>query len=555
MKKYIYFLIPVYALYIFGMFYVMLPPLNWHAPDFWKFLAFSAGPLLVLLIVFSFTKRQIDSFQNWRATFHNKNVVNLTSEQKRWGTICKVSILALIFVIVFPSAATLVTSRIFHAKAFSQRIEPKDVEFSEVPQVDFKKTPIIDRDSSIRLGDKVMGNMTEWVSQFDVSNEYTQISYKDSVYRVTPLTYNGFIKFFKNKSGGVPAYITVDSTSGKTQLVKLKDLGLDGMKYVPSAYFNDNLSRHLRFQYPTEIFGEPSFEIDEEGRPWYICTTYTYTGVGNKKSVTGAVFLDPITGKSEKYDTKHIPSWADRIYPESLVVEELDDNGSLKKGFWNSQFGQTGVIVTSEGYNYLEKNGDIWLYSGLTSANADESNLGFVLVNLRTHEAMKIATAGANEKSAMKSAQSEVKNYGYQSTFPLLINIKGNPVYLMSLKDNGLIKMYATVSAVDYQKVATVYTDEGLDALFKKTLNLLGSGSEDTISKESLKTADITVAGVEKINMDGNTIYYIQSDKGDVYKISFTTKYENQLVFLKAGDKLNISYIDAEGIKTIKEIK
>ena len=555
MKKYIYFLIPVYALYIFGMFYVMLPPLNWHAPAFWKFLALSVGPLLVLLIVFSFTKRQIDSFQNWRSTFHNKNVVNLSREQKRWGTICKASILALIFVVVFPSAATLVTSRIFHAKAFSQRIEPKDVDFSEVPQVDFKKTPIIDRDSSIRLGDKVMGNMTEWVSQFDVSNEYTQISYKDSVYRVTPLTYNGFIKYFKNKSGGVPAYITVDSTSGKTQLVKLKDLGLDGMKYVPSAYFNNNLSRHLRFQYPTEIFGEPSFEIDEEGKPWYICTTYTYSGVGNKKRVSGAVFLDPITGDSTKYDTKHIPSWADRIYPESLVVEELDDNGSLKKGFWNSQFGQSGVIVTSEGYNYLEKNGDIWLYSGLTSANADESNLGFVLVNLRTHEAMKIATAGANEKSAMKSAQSEVKNYGYQSTFPLLINIKGNPVYLMSLKDNGLIKMYATVSAVDYQKVATVYTDEGLDALFKKTLNLLGSGSEDNISKDSLKTADITVAGVEKVNVDGNTMYYIQSEKGDIYKIGFTTKYENQLVFLKNGAKLKISYIDAEGIKTIKELK
>ena len=555
MKKYIYFLIPVYALYIFGMFYVMLPPLNWHAPAFWKFLALSVGPLLVLLIMFSFTKRQIDSFQNWRSTFHNKNVVNLSREQNRWGTICKASILALIFVVVFPSAATLVTSRIFHAKAFSQRIEPKDVDFSEVPQVDFKKTPIIDRDSSIRLGDKVMGNMTEWVSQFDVSNEYTQISYKDSVYRVTPLTYNGFIKYFKNKSGGVPAYITVDSTSGKTQLVKLKDLGLDGMKYVPSAYFNNNLSRHLRFQYPTEIFGEPSFEIDEEGKPWYICTTYTYSGVGNKKRVSGAVFLDPITGDSTKYDTKHIPSWADRIYPESLVVEELDDNGSLKKGFWNSQFGQSGVIVTSEGYNYLEKNGDIWLYSGLTSANADESNLGFVLVNLRTHEAMKIATAGANEKSAMKSAQSEVKNYGYQSTFPLLINIKGNPVYLMSLKDNGLIKMYATVSAVDYQKVATVYTDEGLDALFKKTLNLLGSGSEDTISKDSLKTADITVAGVEKVNVDGNTMYYIQSEKGDIYKIGFTTKYENQLVFLKNGAKLKISYIDAEGIKTIKELK
>lgn len=556
MKKFIAFMIPVYAIVIFAIYYVMLPPMNWHAPEFWEFLGISIGPLLIILIFYSFTKRQINSFQSWAEGFaKRKNVVNLTKEQKFWGAVGKFAILGILLIVVVPSLTTLVTSRIFHAKAYSQRINVKDVDFKEVPEVDFLQTPIIDRDSSIRLGDKVMGNMSEWVSQFNVSEEYTQISYKDSVYRVTPLTYNGFIKYFKNKNGGIPAYITVDSTTGKTSLVKLKDLGLDGMKYVPSGYFNDNLSRHLRFQYPTEIFGEPSFEIDEEGRPWYICTTYTYAGVGNKKKVTGAVFLDPITGKSTKYKVGKIPSWADRIFPENLVVEELNDNGGLKKGFWNSKIGQNGVTKTSEGYNYLDKNGDIWLYSGITSANADESNLGFVLVNLRTHEAMKIATAGANETSAMKSAQAEVKNYGYQSTFPLLINVKGNPIYLMSLKDNGLIKMYAMVSAVDYQKVATVSSDEGLDDLLKKMVNLLGTGSADEVSKDSLKNTEITVKNIEKIDIEGTTIYYIKSDKDDIYKINFTTKYENQLVFLKAGDKLKFTYIDAEGIKTIKDIK
>ena len=119
------------------------------------------------------------------------------------------------------------------------------------------------------------------------------------------------------------------------------------MKYVPSAYFNKKLTRHLRFSYPFEIFGSPSFEIDEKGHPWYICTTYTYKGVGNKKKVTGAIFLDPITGKSKKYDAGKIPKWADRVYPESMIVQELDDNGSLKNGFFNSVIGQDGVIVTS----------------------------------------------------------------------------------------------------------------------------------------------------------------------------------------------------------------
>lgn len=555
MKKIIAFLVPIYAIAIFAIYYMMLPPLNWHATEFWEFLGISLGPILVLIIIFSFTKCQINSFQNWKEGFGKGKAVNLTKEQRVWKTVGKIAILGILIIVAVPSISTFVTSRIFHAKEYAKRIDVKDVSFQEVPEVNFTQTPIIDRDSSIRLGDKVMGNMSEWVSQFDVSNEYTQISYKDSVYRVTPLTYNGFIKFFKNKNGGVPAYITVDSTSGKTSLVKLKDLGLDGMKYVPSAYFNKNLKRHLRFQYPTEIFGNPSFEIDEKGKPWYICSTYTYAGVGNKKKVTGAVFLDPITGKSKKYKVGDIPSWADRIFPENLVIEELNDNGALKKGFWNSKIGQNGVTKTSEGYNYLDKNGDIWLYSGITSVNADESNLGFVLVNLRTHAAMKIATAGANETSAMNSAQAEVKNYGYQSTFPLLINVKGNPVYLMSLKDNGLIKMYAMVSAVDYQKVATVSSDEGLDALLKKMINLLGSGSMDEISKESIKNTEIKVKSIEKVDIQGTTIYYIKSDKDEIFKIAFTTKYENKLVFLKVGDTLKFSYIDADGVKTIKDIK
>lgn len=556
MKKSIPFLAIPYALFIAVIYYVMLPPLNWHAPEFWEFLLFTVGPLLVLLIVYSFSKEKIQAFKGSKWFQKGQNVYENTTEtprQKKWGKICKFSAAALILIVVFPSVTSLVTSRIFNAKNYASRIDVKDVAFTEIPEVDFRKTPIIDRDSSERLGDKVMGNMTEWVSQFNVSNEYTQISYQDSVYRVTPLTYNGVIKYVKNMKEGIPAYIKVDSTDGKTELVKLKDLGLGGMKYVPSAYLNKNLMRHLRFSYPTEIFGSPSFEIDEDGRPWYICTTYTYKGVGTKKSVTGAVFLDPITGDSTKYKAGDIPSWADRIYPENLLIEELDDNGSLKDGYWNSKLSQKNVTVTSQGYNYLEKNGDIWLYSGITSVNADESNLGFVLVNMRTHEAMKIATAGANEMSAMESAESQVKNYGYQATFPLLINVKGNPVYLTSLKDNGLIKMYAMVSAIDYQKVSTVSSDETLNDLLKKTITMLGSS--DDVSEESLSEKKITVKNVQLVNMEGNTIYYIQSEDNEVFKITFNTKYEDQLVFLKNGDTLNISYMDTEGIKQIKEIK
>ena len=552
MKKRYYAYLAIYFIVIAVYYYVALPPINWHAPEFWVFASVMILPLIVLYLIRYYAKKGIVSLQGVFEIFKPKEVVDVTKQGKTEKNIMIAAWVVGAFLLTFPTVSAFMTSEVFHAKSYANRISVSETDFSAIPEADMKKIPIIDRESSERLGDKVMGDMSEWVSQFEVSDEYTQISYKDSVYRVTPLTYNGIIKYFTNRDEGIPAYISVDSTNGKTKLVKLKDLGLGGLRYVPSAIFNENLMRHLRFNYPTVIFGSPSFEVDETGHPYYICTTYTYAGVGTKKQVTGAIFLDPISGESTRYALDEIPSWADRIYPEYLVVEELDQNGSFQKGFLNSIFGQSGVTITSEGYNYLEKDGDIWLYSGITSVNSDASNLGFVLVNLRTHEAIKINSSGANEYSAMDSAEAEVKNYGYQSTFPILSNVAGNPVYVMSLKDNGLIKMYATVNAIDYQQVAVVSSDEGLPALFKKTVQIMGQ-SEEGVNADTLSEATITIEEIEKNNIEGTTLYYLKADN-EVYKITFNLKYENELVFLEKGDTLKIRYLDSEGIKTIKEI-
>ena len=346
----------------------------------------------------------------------------------------------------------------------------------------------------------------------------------------------------------------MNSTNGKTDIVKLKDLGLDGMKYVPSAILNHNLNRKLQLSYPTCIFGSPSFEVDEKGHPWYVCTTYTYFGVGNKKKVTGAVLFDPITGKSKKYDKDKVPKWVDRVYPENLIMTEIDENGSLQDGFFNSVLGQKNVTVTSEGYNYLEKDGDIWIYSGITSANKDSSNLGFVLSNLRTHQTLRFSCSGANEKAAMKSAEGEVKNYGYDATFPLLVNVGGHPVYLISLKDSGgLIKQYAMVDAKDYQKVSVYSADsvKNLELLKKSFL------SSQTITEESdaeTKKKDITIANVQILNVDGKSKLFIVDTEGKKYKAVITSENENTLVFLKAGETIHIRYIEMNDVNVIKSV-
>ena len=520
----------VYLVVVAVAYYIMLPPFNWHSPAFWSFFTPAVCALIVILAL------------------PGKNKIVKLNRYVVMG-------IAALFII--PTVLWFVGTRVFHAKEYASRISIESVSFDTINEVDFSKTAIIDRDTTEALGDRVMGQMSELVSQFEVSDEYTQISYKNSVYRVTPLEYADFFKWLANSKDGVPAYITVDSTDGTAKLVRLKDLGYGNMKYVPSSLFNTNLMRHLRFQYPTEIFGNPSFEIDEEGHPWYVCSTYSYKLVGDKKYVTGAIFMDPITGESTKYDVESVPTWSDRIFPESLVIEEIDDYGALQNGFFNSFIGQKGVIASSSGYNYIEKDGDIWLYTGITSVNADQSNLGFILVNLRTHEALRIDAPGADETSAMKSAEDEVQNYGYEATFPVLVNVNGRPTYLMSLRSdasesNSVLKMYAMVDATDYQKVTTVSVDQGLNVLKKQMIAIQG-GSDD-LSSAVTESKDITVNDLRLITSEGNTIYYFKDEEDMKYRMNFSVKYEDALAFLSDGDAVTVEYIESDDIQLVQAI-
>ena len=520
----------VYLVVVAVAYYIMLPPFNWHSPAFWSFFTPAICALIVILAL------------------PGKNKVVKLNRYVVMG-------IAALFII--PTVLWFVGTRVFHAKEYASRISIESVSFDTINEVDFSKTAIIDRDTTEALGDRVMGQMSELVSQFEVSDEYTQISYKNSVYRVTPLEYADFFKWLANSKDGVPAYITVDSTDGTAKLVRLKDLGYGNMKYVPSSLFNTNLMRHLRFQYPTEIFGNPSFEIDEEGHPWYVCSTYSYKLVGDKKYVTGAIFMDPITGESTKYDVESVPTWSDRIFPESLVIEEIDDYGALQNGFFNSFIGQKGVIASSSGYNYIEKDGDIWLYTGITSVNADQSNLGFILVNLRTHEALRIDAPGADETSAMKSAEDEVQNYGYEATFPVLVNVNGRPTYLMSLRSDAsesksVLKMYAMVDATDYQKVTTVSVDQGLNVLKKQMIAIQG-GSDD-LSSAVTESKDITVNDLRLITSEGNTIYYFKDEEDMKYRMNFSVKYEDALAFLSDGDAVTVEYIESDDIQLVQAI-
>lgn len=503
------------------MYYIWLPPLNLSSFDFWLFLLFT---ILVYFVISTLSEFSI-----------NDKVINFVSIGKKKDKKYFILSALIIFVFVIILIINIFNTPLLDAKGYASRIKiDENADFSkDIEEVDFNSLPLLDKDSSSKLGDRVMGQMPELVSQFEVSDLYTQINYNDDIVRVTPLEYASVIKWFTNRKEGVKGYITVNSVDGSAELTKLDK----GMKYMPSALFNENLYRKLRFSYPTEIFGKAEFEIDNDGNPYWIVPTIKYSGVGMKKEIKGAIVLDPITGKSKNYKVKDIPTWIDHVYSADLIMEQIDNWGTYRNGFLNSIFGQKNVVLTTSGYNYTVMNDDVYLYTGITSVSKDQATVGFVLSNLRTKETKFYKVPGAEEKSAMASAEGQVQQMKYTSTFPLLINLNGKPTYLVSLKDNaGLVKMYGFVDVKDYQKVVVTDASKGIEVAAKNYL-----GDEKIVDDEKAKSKEITVKNIDKATIDGNTYYYIVDMEDKKYKASIKVS-SDKLPFVKENDKLKIEY-------------
>lgn len=512
------------------LYYFMLPPINLTSPTFWTY-AF----IIAIIFIFSGAAKLVDL----------KNII--TSKNNKKFMSLGIGILGIVGIGVLITIINFILSPLFISKTYYNRISINDEgNFTEdIKQVDFNALPLLDKDSSRKLGDRVMGQMPELVSQFDVSNLYTQINYNNSIIRVTPLEYNGFIKYLTNRGDGVKGYITVNSVTGESTLEKLEQ----GMKYMPSAYFFENLYRKLRLNYPTEIFGMESFEIDNDGNPYWIVPTIKYKGVGLLEEITGVVILNPITGESKKYLVEEVPTWVDHVYSAELIIEQVNDWGKYKNGFFNSIFGQKNVVQTTTGYNYTVMNDDVYLYTGITSALADEANIGFILTNMRTKETVFYSVPGAEEYSAMASAEGQVQQMKYTASFPLLINLNDKPTYLMSLKDNaGLVKMYALVDVADYQKVVVTEVSQGIE---KAVENYLGDDKINVDTNE-LFNKNITISTIKEVIIDGNTQYYFTDETGLKYTISIKSATDI-LPYLNLNDNIKIYYtVEKEVTEIIK---
>ena len=366
-----------------------------------------------------------------------------------------------------------------------------------------------------------------------------RINYQGRPVRVASLAYADLIKWFTNRSEGLPAYLIVDMVTQDVEVVRLDE----GMKYTPAEHFGRNLQRHLRFHYPTYMFADPVFEIDEEGTPYWVCPRMVKTiGLFGGTDIRGAVLVNAVTGESQYYE--EVPSWVDQLYVAELIMEQYDYYGMYSNGFLNSILGQKDVKVTTDGYNYIAIGDDVYMYTGVTSVTSDQSNIGFLLSNQRTKETRFYSCAGATEASAQASAQSQVQQMRYTATFPLLLNIADQPTYFMALKgEDGLVKMYAMVNVQQYSIVSTGGTVAACEASYRQALadnGLIGDGETEVIPSDQAEVSG-AIAEIRSAVMDGNSYYFFRLEGGDVfYAVSAA---ENPLaVILNVGDRVTITY-------------
>ncbi len=535
-------------------YYMYYPAINIQSQEFWGWLLFHS---IVVDLIFMFTGIIGRSRKERFTDGVKKNFRYFTKDNGRVQLILLVLIPVFCVLVLF--FGNLTGAEIFNAKRYAKLLTVEQRDFTEdIPESEnVENIALMDTNSARIFGNRRIGSLSDVVSQYEVEDAYTQINLNDTPMKVANLKYADFFKYLSNRKNGIPGYVTVNPVDSTSKYVKLDK----GMKYVPSGYFNDNIYRYVQMHNPTRIFDGCYFEVKEDGSPCYVCPVlHARIGLFGGMDVKGAVLLDPVTGDMEYYDVADIPNWVDRVYDGDLLENKFNWYGELSNGFWNSVIGQKGCIRATDDYGFKTIEDDVWIYTGVTSVTGDASNVGFVMINQRTSEARYYTISGAEEYSAMASAEGEVQEKNYKASFPSLINVDGAPTYIMVLTDNaGLVKMYAMVNVEQYNLVVTAESQEEVFAKYRQLLAKEGIADADVDqdveeTEDSIQTTSFIVADMQYVTMDGESYVYLKDSDGEVYKQKFAD--DESIVKVSVGDEVTVQYEKKEnGIHRIITIE
>lgn len=463
-----------------------------------------------------------------------------TSRAAKTNFTIAMALIAYIIVIPF-----ITSSLIIHSKAYRNLLgDVKESNFAkDVSPVSVNDIRLVDEEMAMKLGDKKIGEVPAIGSVSKLGKFHIQ-NIDGELYWVAPLVHRDIIKWVTNMSG-TSGYVMVSASNPQdVRLVQEVDGKPIKIVYQPDAYLHQDLRRHMYLKgYVNVGMTDFTLEIDDKGKPYWIVTLYENAVGYEGKNAIGIATVDTQSGEVKSYDIKDAPKWIDRIQPQEFVTEQINDWGTYINGFLNSVISEKGVLVATEGTSLVYgEDGKSYWYTGITSAGADDSTIGFMLVDTRTKEAKLYKQPGATETAAMVSATGKVQEKNYDATFPVMYNILGKPTYVMSLKDKaGLVKMVAFVSVEDFNIVGIGDTKE--EALRSYREQLKSKGNNVQVENDNTKVVKTgTVKRISSDVIDGNTSYYftLEGINDSIFIVS--SKVSHEVPLTKEGDSIKISY-------------
>ncbi|MEC9485435.1 MAG: hypothetical protein UMR38_06130 [Candidatus Izemoplasma sp.] len=433
--------------------------------------------------------------------------------------------------------------RVFlHSEAYSELLHVDEKVFDDdVQTVDVNTLPIVDKSYGVKLGSLKLGEYPGIGSEFE-PGAYSDIIYQGEQYLVSPLEYRGIFKWLNNNNEGTPGYILINKVTSETTLVNLSATEDIGLKYTPSAFFEQDLKRHAYMNGLNKYrFEQSYFEIDESGHPYYILQYSLPTiFLNGGDDIAKIAVVDAVTGDVDIYDPDDVPDWVESVYPPGLLLQHLDYWGTLQDGWLNSFLAQRGVLKSSDGKRTIKNNNGLYYFTGLTSAGSDESTIGFVYMNVKTKEATLYQFPGATEYAAMSKTLTLIPQNNISTSFPIPINVNGSPTYYILIKgeDGRIIRhVFMNVTDLETYGIAEKKTNAYSDYLLN-----LGISNQTNLTNITGEITDVT----SYVN-EGNTIYWVQIDNDVYYVINVSTfSFDKMRYFIEKdiGDTITIEVQD-----------
>ncbi len=458
------------------------------------------------------------------------------------------------------SMAFFIFQPLFLADAKYDIAGGEEVTSDDLPPVNEESIPVVPRSYAEYRADIMMGQL-ENPAFFTLGSTRIQ-RVDDALYWITPIEYDDFFRWVR--ADNVPGFIMVSAENPREdpQLIETD------MQYVPSAFFHENLERHVRMAYPDVVMLDTTFEVDTDGNPYYIVSYGHYTQFRRVADVDGIITVDPADGSMENYEAEDAPEWVNRVYPPHIAEERNEWFGMYSRGLINRYFGREGLTqpttwsaddtVTGIVDDDLQLN---WFTDHMRLTDEGEegsrSMVGFTMFDARTGDLryFRDASGMLNGRTAMDLAERTFRRDDYVAGTPSLYPIYGQYTWVVPLMDrNAVLREVMLVHAGDENVYG--YGSTKREAFNAYQLELSTTVDDDVVPGEltDMVEEEKTIGRVYHWDREENVTVRIWFE-GEDRIFTLNASSHPTAVFLEPGDDITIRYMDSgEAVQPIEEM-